>query len=73
MKASPGRPDEKARTKLKAFDAVVSHLYLKARLSTYQIAHGLKCSQGKVGRSLRRTRTPRRSSSEGYLLRMEAA
>jgi hypothetical protein len=60
------------RAKRQAFDAIVLHLYTKEKLSTYQIAARLRCSQGRVGRSLRRTRTPRRTSHQGQIVRFSA-
>ena len=44
-------------------DVHIAGLYLKG-YSTYAIAEEFDISQGKVARTLRRTKTPRRSNSE---------
>lgn len=61
------------RQKLKAFDAVVAHLYGVMKFSTYQVAAGLHCTQGRVARSLRRTGTRRRTYRQAEKLRKMAA
>lgn len=58
---------------LATFDDLVRHLYVDCTLSTYQIAKGLRCSQGKVAKSLKRSQTPRRTFHQAYAVRDRAA
>lgn len=47
------------------FDAEVKRRYIAGQ-STYEVAASLSCSQGKVARSLRRTKTPRRTGAPSH-------
>lgn len=54
------------------FDADCTRLYREG-FSTYVIAEKLKRSQGAVARSLRRTKTPRRSYIQAEQMRQQMA
>lgn len=58
--------------RFKVFDATVSALYRSGQ-STYQIKELLKCTQGKIARSLKRSNTPRRDSIKAMHMRRSAA
>ncbi len=58
---------------LAEFDQLVTRLYTKEKLSTYSIASFLRCTQGRVGRSLRRSNTPRRTHQQAQILALRWA
>lgn len=53
-----------SRTQIAEFDAAVTRLYTKGRLSTNQIAEALDCTPQMVQKSLEYSDTPRRTLSE---------
>jgi IS30 family transposase len=65
-----GRIPGRLRNEYARFDERCSVLY-QCGYSTYQIADKLNRSQGAVGRSLRRSKTPRRSNKESQLIRAQ--
>lgn len=66
-----GKIPESRKEEYAEFDTRCASLY-RSGLSTYQVAKELKVTQGAVARSLRRSKTKRRSISDAMLLRAAA-